>query len=356
MAVCVRRSKRERGQPLTSGQNVVIETDEPPSDDETVVYCVDCSSGTGFSPWSEHTAPTATSSWDEDFNASATAQVQQTLDAIDCYLYEDETGGAACNHELRLECDRWKQQFLHLRVIGKRITSPAMGVVKNILPNNGSASAESKCDTEPSWSAEDEALKNKVVDQLCDMFWPEVQLWLDLSHQHLDLDHLSLRQSDWEVDREVSNCCHGLEGVLTVTPKLLSDRFLERSGSSSLFSSRSSTAQSVLREGSRQLWSCDGQQWQQQSPAVSRCISGPQPWLPPLSSGSNSSSSSKVPMSSQSSRRSDRTSSGSSASKLPPIDPASLQSIYVEGHRINVSERPLYQSGNSCCCRPRANK
>lgn len=182
-----------------------------------------------------------------------------------------------------------------------------------------------------------------------------VQLWLDLSHQHLDLDHLSLRQPGWEVDGEVSNCYHGLEGVLTVTPKLLSDRFLERSGSSTLFSSRASTAQSVLRQGCRQLWSCDGLQWQQQSPAVSRGISGPQPWLPPLSSGS-SSSSSKVPMSSQSSRRSDRTSSGSSASKLPPIDPASLQSIYVEGHQINVYERPLCRSGNSCCRRPRANK
>lgn len=173
MAACVHRSKRERGQPLTSGQNIVVETDEPASDDDTVVYCVDCSSGASFSPWSEQTAPTATSSWDEDFSASATAQVQQTLDAIDSYLY-DETGGAVLNHELKLECDRWKQQFLHLRVIGKRTASPTVAVVKNILPNSGSASAESQCETEPGWSAEDEVLKKKVVDQLCAMFWPEV--------------------------------------------------------------------------------------------------------------------------------------------------------------------------------------
>lgn len=173
-----------------------------------------------------------------------------------------------------------------------------------------------------------------------------------MSHQRLDFDHLNLRH--WDLDKEVHNCEQNLEGVLTVTPKLLSDRFSERACSSTTFSSRSSTAQSMLGQGSRQQW-CDKQQWQHQPPAASRCTSRPRPLLPPLSSGSNGSSSSKVPMSSLSSR-SGRTSSGSSTSKLPPIDSASLQSMYVEGHRINVSERPLSRSVNSCCRRPRAEK
>lgn len=176
-----------------------------------------------------------------------------------------------------------------------------------------------------------------------------------MSHQRLDFDHLNLRHSHWDLDKEVHNCQQNLEGVLTVTPKLLSDRFSERACSSTTFSSRSSTAQSMLGQGSRQQWSCDKQQWQHQPPAASRCTSRPRPLLPPLSSGSNGSSSSKVPMSSLSSR-SGRTSSGSSTSKLPPIDSASLQSMYVEGHRINVSERPLSRSVNSCCRRPRAEK
>lgn len=184
----------------------------------------------------------------------------------------------------------------------------------------------------------------------------KVQLWLELSHQHPDFDHLShLMQSHWHLDTEVHDCQQRLEGVLTVTPKLLRDRFSGRACSSTTFSSRSSTAQSMLREDFRQQWSCEKQQWQHQPPVASGCISRLQPLLPPLSSGSNGSSSSKVPMSSLSSR-SDRTSSGSSTSKLPPIDPASLQSMYVEGHRINVSERPLSRSVNSCCRRPRAEK
>ncbi|XP_075546151.1 uncharacterized protein LOC142579625 isoform X3 [Dermacentor variabilis] len=280
------------------------------------VYCMDCSSAAAFSPWSEQTAPTGNSSWDEDFNTSATAQVQQTLEAIDSYLYEEKDN---LNDELKLECERWKQQFPYLRVIGKKLASPTATVAKSII-NGGSTSTESKCDSEASWSAEDEVLKKNVIDHLCAIFWPEVQLWLDISHQHLDFDHLNLRHLHWDLDKEVHNSQQNLEGVLTVTPKLLRDRFSERACSST-FSSRSSTAQSMLRQGSRQQWSCDKQQRQYQPPVASRCTSRPRPLLPPLSSGSNGSSSSKVPLSSLSSR-SERTSSGSSTAKLPPIDSA----------------------------------
>ncbi|KAL1424776.1 hypothetical protein MTO96_019920 [Rhipicephalus appendiculatus] len=255
MATSLRRSKTQRIQPLASGHSIAFERNGLPSDDETVVYCMDCSSGAAFSPWSEHTVPTATSSWDEDFNTSATAQVQQTLEAIDGYLYEEsdnEPGSSILNDELKLECERWKQQFPHLRVTGRRLASPT--VTKSTIMNGGSTSTESKCNSETSWSAEDEMLKKKVIDHLCAIFWPEVQLWLELSHQHPAHDHLNLRQSHWDWDKEVHDCQQSLEGVLTVTPKLLSDRFSERACSSTTFSSRSSTAQSMLRQGSRQQW------------------------------------------------------------------------------------------------------
>lgn len=106
---------------------------------------MDCSSGAAFSPWSEHTAPTATSSWDEDFNTNATAQVQQILEAVDNYLYEErdnEPGGSVLNDELKLECERWKQQFPHLRVIGRRLASPTATVDKCVIVNGGSTSSE----------------------------------------------------------------------------------------------------------------------------------------------------------------------------------------------------------------------
>lgn len=142
MAACLRKGERVTGvQALTSEPNIAVETDRPLSDDETVTYCVDCSSGADFSPCSGQTAPTATSSWDEDFNASTTAQVQQTLDAVDNYLYE---GGetVALSQELKLECDRWKQRFPYFRITGTRITSPMTGVSKCVFANPGSASTE----------------------------------------------------------------------------------------------------------------------------------------------------------------------------------------------------------------------
>lgn len=145
MATSLRRSKTERIQHLASGHSIAFERNGLPSDDETVVYCMDCSSGAALSPWSEHTAPTATSSWDEDFNTGATAQVQQTLEAIDNYLYEEsdnEPGSSALNDELKLECERWKQQFPHLRVTGRRLAYPSAAVAKSIIMNGGSTSTE----------------------------------------------------------------------------------------------------------------------------------------------------------------------------------------------------------------------
>nr|XP_037269625.1 uncharacterized protein LOC119161318 [Rhipicephalus microplus] len=194
MATSVRRSKTERIQPLASRRSIAYERIGLPSDDETVVYCMDCSSGAAFSPWSERTGPTATSSWDEDFYTSAAAQVQQTLEAIDGYLYEEsdnEPRSSVLNGELKLECERWKQQFPHLRVTGRRLASPTAAVTKSIILNGGSTSTESKCNSETSWSAEDEMLKKKVIDHLCAIFWPEVHLWLEMSYQHPAHEHLS---------------------------------------------------------------------------------------------------------------------------------------------------------------------
>lgn len=355
MAACLRKRERVTGvQVLRPEPNFAVEMDRPLSDEETVTYCVDCSSGAELSPCSEQTAPTATSSWDEDFNAITTAKVQQTLDAVDNYLYEDEET-TALSQELKLECDRWKQRFPYFRVTGTRITSPMTSAPKNVFANPGSASTESKCDTEPGWSAEDEALKSKVVDELLATFWPEVQLWLDLSRQRCDHDHFSLRQSPWELDEEADACGNSLEGVLTVTPKLLRDRFSERACSSTTLSSRSSTARSLPRQrlaSSEPQGPCGVRQWPQQPPVSSKCVPRQRPLLPSLSSGGRSSSSSHVPMSSISSRT-DRTSSGSSSSKLPPIDSASLLSMFVEGRRINVTHRPLSRSVNSSYYKPK---
>lgn len=144
MATCLRKRERVTGaQVLANKPNFAVETDRPLSDEETVTYCVDCSSGADVSPCSEQTAPTATSSWDEDFNAITTAQVQQTLDAVDNYLYEDgET--AALSQELKLECDRWKQRFPYFRITGTRIASPMTSAskTKNVFANPGSASTD----------------------------------------------------------------------------------------------------------------------------------------------------------------------------------------------------------------------
>lgn len=142
MAACLRKRERVTGvQVLRPEPNFAVEMDRPLSDEETVTYCVDCSSGAELSPCSEQTAPTATSSWDEDFNAITTAKVQQTLDAVDNYLYEDEET-TALSQELKLECDRWKQRFPYFRVTGTRITSPMTSAPKNVFAKPGSASTE----------------------------------------------------------------------------------------------------------------------------------------------------------------------------------------------------------------------
>ncbi|KAL3193680.1 hypothetical protein MRX96_017021 [Rhipicephalus microplus] len=198
MATSVRRSKTERIQPLASRRSIAYERIGLPSDDETVVYCMDCSSGAAFSPWSERTGPTATSSWDEDFYTSAAAQVQQTLEAIDGYLYEEsdnEPRSSVLNGELKLECERWKQQFPHLR--------------------------------------QEACLSNSSCYKEYHIEWwlylnRKVHLWLEMSYQHPAHEHLSPRHLHWDFDKEVHDCQRSLEGVLTVTPKLLRDRFSER--------------------------------------------------------------------------------------------------------------------------------
>lgn len=117
-----RRTLRERDKQFTSG-SYSADPDELLSDDGTVIYGANLSSGGERSTSSQCTIPTVESSWDEDFNAGTTAEIQQVLDAVDSFLYEDDET-VSLSDELRTECERWKKRFVYLRVLGNQVNAP----------------------------------------------------------------------------------------------------------------------------------------------------------------------------------------------------------------------------------------
>ncbi|KAM7305221.1 hypothetical protein ISCGN_015118 [Ixodes scapularis] len=194
------------------------------------------------------------------------------------------------------------------RAVGRGITPPTCVEPRSASPKeNNSGSAQSNCEAEPAVSPTEDPLKDEVADRLCALFWPEVELWLRLCKERPVSKHSGAGKLHGRSGREAP----GLEGVLTVGPKLLENRHVggyHDAGPPGIPPGRS--------------WS-DGSS------------------LPPLSS-EGSRSSSNLPASSTSSRQG--TSSGSSVSRLPPIGSLSLGSLCLEGRRMSVTSRPPTRS------------
>lgn len=156
------------------------------SDDGTVIYRGTLPGYQDASSGSRGTIPTMSSSWDEEFGAGATAEVQRALDAVDGFLYEGTCVGVL-GGELEAECQRWADAFVHLRAVGRGITPPTCVEPRSASPKeNNSGSAQSNCEAEPAISPTEDPLKDEVADRLCALFWPEVtgQHRSPLQHLH----------------------------------------------------------------------------------------------------------------------------------------------------------------------------
>lgn len=149
-------------------------SDAQKSDDGTIIYRGNLHGRQDASTGSRGTILSLSSSWDEDFGASATAEVQRVLDSVDSFLYEG-TCVQALDGELQAECRRWRDAFVHLRAIGLGIAHRVSDEAENVSPTErNSGSVQRSCNTEPALSPVEDPLKGNVVDRLCTLFWPEV--------------------------------------------------------------------------------------------------------------------------------------------------------------------------------------
>lgn len=153
--------------------------------------------------------------------------------------------------------------------------------------------------------------------------------------------------------KEVLSEQHPLDGILSITPKVLEERLSGRDSSLSATPwSRPSTARSMSstrgrkEDGDRQLLGRRNLPGAQKA-AVFSMAASPLSSLPPLSSESNRSTSSTLLMSSESRRKSSQTSSNSLVSKLPPIGTLSIGNMRLEGRQMSMAPRPQSRSAHS---------